>query len=192
MSLETLRAAVVNTIGAGMTSTVTCEPHGGRFDVEELKRVSRKTPAVFVAVLGLRDVVERNGDFQATVAWGAFAVAKDNPGLRRDLAAAALVDRLTMIVPDNTWGLEDECLRRPQGIRGDNLFSASVNKLGVAMWAVTWQQSMVLGQAMDDAALAALDPFETLNIRYPVDDDVDDHEDAPEAVDQVTLPQDGA
>jgi hypothetical protein len=184
MSLEYLRDAVVKTIKDSIGTDIPCEPHGGRFDAAELKRVSTKAPAVFVAYLGFRDLVYANGEYQANVAWGAFVVGKDKHPVHRDLVAAALVDRLAMIVPENMWGTDD-CLGSPQSVRGDNLFSSGVDKLGVAMWAVSWQQSMVLGEAMPAEDLAALNPFETLYARYPVEDD------APEAVDQVNLPQDG-
>jgi phage gp37-like protein len=182
MSLEDLRDAVVNTIKSGLGPGIGCEPHGGRFDVAELKRVSKKAPAVFVAFLGFRNLTYANdGKFQANVAWGAFVVAKDKRNLRRDLVAAAVVDRLTLIVPGNTWGTDD-CLGRPDNVRGDNLFSSVVDNLGVAMWAVTWQQSMAFAEAMTPEDMAALDPLENLYVRYPVGDD------APEAVDRVNLP----
>lgn len=184
MSLETLRDAVVATISAAVGPEIACEPHGGRFDAAELKRVSTKAPAVFVAVLGYRDLAYANGLYQANVAWGAFVVARDRRGVHRDLVATAVMDRLALIVPEQTWST-DACLGTPQAVRGDNLFSSGVDKLGVAMWAMTWQQTMVLAEAMDADQLTSLDPFATLYARYPLADD------APVAEDQVSLPQEG-
>jgi phage gp37-like protein len=182
MSLESLRDAIVATIRTGLGPGIACEAHGGRFDVAELRRVSAKAPAVFVASLGFRDLVYANGLYKGTFAWGAFVVAKDKPRVHRDLVAAAVVDRLALIVPENTWG-SDDCLDAPQAVRGDNLFSSGVDSSGVAMWAVSWQQQMAVAEAMTAADLAALDPFETLYARYPVADN------APVAEDSVNLPQ---
>ncbi len=46
MSLETLRAAVIEIIQTAVTDAIPCTPHGGRFDLGELRRVSAKAPAV--------------------------------------------------------------------------------------------------------------------------------------------------
>ena len=183
MSLETLRQAVVATLDAATPKQVTCAAHGGRFDLNELKRVSAKAPALFVAVLGFGDLKESHGEYEAVVSWAAFVVTRDAPRVHRDKAAVALVDALALIVPDNTWGT-DACLNTPQNVRGDNLFNSTVDKAGVAMWAVSWRQSMRFAQAMTEEALASLDLFEIFDAKYPVADD------APVAEDNVTLPQD--
>lgn len=185
MSLESLRTAVVDTLKAALPASVSVEPHGGRFDQAELRRIVTKAPAVFVATLGFSDLKHEHGDFQATISWGAFVVAKDAPKVSRDQGATVLVNALAMVIPESTWSLAAECVNTPQAMRGDNLFSATVDKLGVAMWALTWRQTMVLGQALSDEDLAALDLFETLYAQFPVADD------APLAEDEVQLPQEG-
>ena len=184
MSLASLRAAIAAALDAATPPSVTCAEHGGRFDIEELRRVSAKAPALFVAVLGFSDCAESCGSYEATVSWAVFSVARDKPGVSRDRSAMALVDALALIVPGNTWGLA-ESIGTPDGVRGDNLFSATVDKAGVAMWATTWRQRMQLGSAMPADALAALDLFATFDARFPVAGD------APVAEDRVSLPQDG-
>ncbi len=136
-----------------------------------------------MAILGFNNLKESQGDFYATVSWAAFVVTRDTRTAKRDLGAVALVDTLARLVPGNRWGLEAS-RSVPENVRGDNLFSATVDKAGVAMWAVSWQQSMELGQALTAEELAALDPFDTVDVRYPLTDS------APVAEDIVTLPQD--
>jgi hypothetical protein len=185
MSLDALRTAITAVIDTATPEAVTCAPHGGRFDVAELRRISAKAPAIFIAVLGFNDLAESSGSYEATISWAAFVVTRDKAGVLRDIAALNLVNALALIVPGNTWGLE-AAIGTPDGVRSDNLFSATVDKAGVAMWAISWRQRMQLGQAITDAELATLDLFETFDARYPVEDD------APEAEDLVSLPQDGA
>ncbi|AMK09648.1 phage protein Gp37 [Pseudodesulfovibrio indicus] len=185
MSLDTLRTAVADTLKTALPASVSVESHGGRFDQAELRRIMAKAPAVFVATLGFSDLKYDHGDFQATISWGAFVVTRDAPKVSRDQGASVLVNALAMTIPENTWSLDNECVNTPQAVRGDNLFSATVDKLGVAMWAITWRQTMLLGKALSDEDLAALDLFETLYTQFPVADD------APLAEDKVQLPQGG-
>lgn len=178
MSLETLRTGIVNNIDAITPDNVTCDSHGGRFDEKELRRVSAKAPAAFVAVLGFNDLKESGGAYEAIVSWGIFVVAKDTPKAPRDLVALSIVDVLARHVPENTWDM-DTVLGKPVGVRADNLFAASIDKIGVAMWAITWRQHMQLGQS----STAAFDIFETFDAKFPVGTD------APVAEDKVNLPQ---
>ncbi len=183
MSLELLRTAVVDKIDELTPDAVHCDSHGGRFDLNELKRVSAKAPAVYVATLGFSNLKESSGTYEATVAWGAFIVAKDQPKkVKRDQVALSIVDMLSLIIPGNNWDLE-ETLGSPERIQSDNLFSALVDKAGVAMWAITWRQHMQLGQAMTEDELATLDLFKTFDAKFPIADK------APVAEDEVNLPQ---
>ncbi|KAB1440351.1 phage protein Gp37 [Pseudodesulfovibrio senegalensis] len=184
MSLASLRDAVVAKIDQATSRKVHCASHGGRFDLHELKRISTKAPAVFVAVLGFSDLTESCGDYEAWVTWGAFVVTRDRPGQPRDLAALSIVDMLSLLIPGNTWDLK-ESISTAERTRADNLFSTVIDKAGMAMWAISWRQNMTLGQAMTESDLASLDPFATLSAKYPLAGD------APEAEDLVNLPQDG-
>ena len=182
MSMETLRNGVIAKLKDTMPESVHCDSHGGRFDLNELRRVSSKAPAVYVATLGFSNLKESSGAYEAIVAWGAFVVAKDQPKVKRDQVALAIVDMLSLIIPGNNWGL-DAVLGSPERIQADNLFSALIDKAGVAMWAITWRQHMQLGQSMTEAELATLDIFKTFDARFPITDD------APVAEDQVSLPE---
>lgn len=183
MSLTTIRKAVADAVLAGVPGLKTCEPHGGRFDASELRRLAVGGPAVFVAVLGVQDLVFEHGEAKGEVQFAAFAVAGDKAGLPRDKAVMAMADALALLVPDNRWGL-DESESVPMRVRAENLFSVTVDKAGVALWAVSWRQRMALGQGLDDSTLETLDLFATCDIDYAIGQDG-----TPVAEDTVSLPQ---
>jgi phage gp37-like protein len=155
MSIETVRTAIVNTIAAKITALKTCEAHPGRFDLAEIKRVAANAPAVFIAALATGQQENIGGDIWAPVSFAAFIVTKDQPGKSRDSLVLDIVNALLVLADSNDWDSTD-VVEDPINIRSQNLYSASIDKNGVAMWAITWQQKIKLGSATD---VAALDDF---------------------------------
>ena len=51
--IKLTRDAIVAAIKAALPDLYTCEAHGGRFDLNELTRWSRKAPAVLVAAVSV-------------------------------------------------------------------------------------------------------------------------------------------
>jgi hypothetical protein len=178
-TLNQIQDAVVATIKSGLTDLKTVEAHGGRFDAGEIRRVTAQAPAAFIAVLNFRQVDDRGSNL---VTLGAFVTAKDLPGNLRTKQAGALVSALASFIAGNRWGLDD-AEGIPQGINGRNLYGSSVDRKGVALWAITWQQRFELDDAPD---LEELNSF----ITYHGAIDVDPLQDGePLAADTVTLPQ---
>jgi hypothetical protein len=184
MSVLTLRAAVVAGLKDSLPTlagkTVKVEPHAGRFDAAELKRISAQAPAVFVAVLGLADLSEICGEVSATCQVLAIVVCKDAPGLSRDLAALGMMEALAKIVPGNDWNGAAE--KAPEDLRCDNLFSATLDKSGVAMWGVAWRQRAIVATTGVSGSEEGLDWF----LHYHMETEL--AKGAPVAVDDVTLP----
>lgn len=184
MSVLALRAAVVAGLGASLPTlagkTVKVESHAGRFDVAELKRISAQAPAMFVAVLGLADLTESCGEVSATCQILAIVVCKDAPSLPRDLAALGMMEALAKIVPGNEWNGAAE--KAPEDIRCDNLFSATLDQAGVAMWGVAWRQRATVARTGVTGSEEGLDWF--LNNHM----DTVLAQGAPVAVDDITLP----
>jgi hypothetical protein len=185
MSVLTLREAVVTGLRASLPrlagKTVKVEAHAGRFDAAELRRISAQAPAVFVAVLGLADLSESCGEVSATCQLLAIVVCKDAPGLPRDLAALGMMEALAKIVPGNGWN--DAAEKAPEDIRCDNLFSATLDQAGVAMWGVAWRQRATVAKTgVTDPELEGLDWF----LNYHMETEL--AKGAPVAVDDVTLP----
>ncbi|WP_178860824.1 phage protein Gp37 [Thiomicrorhabdus cannonii] len=127
----------------------TCEVHPGRFNLGELKRLSAKTPALLVSALGTLKT-ENTGTEQSdsTKQLAVYFVTKNAPGLSADDACRNLVDALEIYLEGQLprWGLVG--ISEPTAIRSDNLYTSEVDKNGVMLWAVTWQQRIRLGESL--------------------------------------------
>lgn len=185
MSLVKLRQAVVDEFAARLPTlagkAVKVQPHAGRFDAAELLRVATQAPAVLVGVLALADISETCAEVSCTCQVVAIVVCKDAPGLPRDVAALALVQELAKIVPGNCWGTAGE--QAPESIRADNLFSASVDKAGVAMWGVAWRQRAVVASTSGAESEDGLAWFLECHVETA------QAQGAPVAVDDINLPK---
>jgi len=143
-------------------------------------RLSAPAPAVFVAVLGLADLTESCGEVSATCLVLAIVVCKDAPALPRDLAALGMMEALARIVPGNDWSGAAE--QAPEDIRCDNLFSATLDQAGVAMWGVAWRQRATVARTGVTGSEEGLDWF----LHYHMETEL--AQGAPVAVDDITLP----
>jgi len=183
MSLCDLRDAVVTDLRRILPQLRTCETHGGRFDAAELRRLAPRTPAALVTTLALDDLRREHGEYKSEVTFAVFVLTTDRPGLPRDEAALAVVDALARTIPDNRWSMaESETV--PDRLRAENLYSGGLDKSGVALWAVSWRQRMVLGQELSAEDVAALDRFALCDINHAPGPDG-----SPVAEDLVRLPQ---
>ena len=63
--------------------------------------------------------------------------------------------RLLQIIDSNDWG-SDDVVEDPANIKAQNLYSGTIDKTGVAMWAITWIQKIRLGETFD---MGELDDF---------------------------------
>lgn len=124
-----------------------CAPHPGRFDEAELKRVATRAPALFVSCLGCLTVTNPGTEqADASLALAVYIVTQSVPGLPRDAGARNLAEALVTLVPLERWGLSG--CGEAQAVRATNLYSGDVDKLGVALWAVSWQQTLRLGDSV--------------------------------------------
>lgn len=183
MSLLKLREAIVDDIKVNAfvsVAGITVQSHAGRFDATELQRIAAQTPAVHLACLNLTDLDTGTDGISATITWGAFITVKDKPGTPRDVGALAIVNTLAIYVSGQRWNL-DQSEGIPQRITANNLYAAHIDKMGIAMWAVTWQQQMCLGGGEEINELA---PFITYNATHQLADGQE-----PSARDTVTLEQ---
>ncbi|NVK42112.1 MAG: hypothetical protein HWE39_12800 [Oceanospirillaceae bacterium] len=121
----------------------TCEIHDGRFDVSELKRVSTKTPAMHISVLGLpmssdQSTEEVNVDASLVI----YVITSDQPKLSKGESARNLVEALIPTVSHQRWGVMQT--GKAESINAQNLFNSTANH-GIALWAVTWRQNLTIG-----------------------------------------------
>lgn len=129
-----------------------CDAFGGRFDQAALERFGAQTPQIRVAVLRIPSTEwVDTGEFDAVVEMAAFIVTRDEPGLSRDLAALRLVQQVMVKVHAERWGQSK--VHPGRGVRAENIYSSGVQKGGVALWGVTWQSKVRIGED----AFAAID-----------------------------------
>lgn len=185
MNLLTIRQAVVNVVAAALPG-LHVEAHGGRFDsVEEIKRHATRGQAALVAIMGLKGLERSGGETVADLVLAVFIVTGDRPGASRDTAALALVQAVADLVPDNRWGLDD-AQGAPSAPDADNLYAASLDKLGVALWGVSWRQRFAIS-ALDPTDLAAFLTCAITTTQAP--DGSADPKEAPVLDGLVSLPQ---
>jgi hypothetical protein len=156
VSLLGLRAGITAGIKTALPEVKSVETHGGAFDAGELKRIATISPAVRVAILGVGQARRGSGGTDLAVRCAAFVVTKTTPANPRDVKALALVSTLLHAVQGNAWGLA--YADSPRDVAADNLFSGDLDKEGVALWAVHWDQEIRVGE-VDTATLAAFKTF---------------------------------
>lgn len=147
-----LRKAACKVLSGILPDLGECRPHAGRFDADELRRLSARTPAVYVAVLGIPKVAnlgtaEKGLDLDLSMA--AYVVTSDARGLSRDEAALNITEALVFAIDGNRWGIPG--VGPAHEVKAANLYSGRLDRTGVAMWAVTWRQEVrISGAGADD------------------------------------------
>jgi hypothetical protein len=156
--LVAYRAAVVSTVRSWLPDLARCEPHMGRFDEKELARLGVNTPAVLVAVLGAPSATDvGNDERDQVVRTAAIVVTSDRRDLPRDEAALAIVEALLVRIPGQRWGQEDCHMVQHATVKAENLHSGEIDRRAIALWAVTWDQTIRLGEDIfaDEGTLPA-------------------------------------
>ena len=173
-----LLAAICADLAKLFPSLRVCDPHDGRFDLAELRRIATRTPALYVSCLGTARV-EDPGTEQTEAAKQlavyvvtANAPAKEGrPKLSRGEAARNLVDALEVHIPRARWGLKG--IGGAEQLRSDNLYSGAIDKTGIALWAVRWRQTLRLGESIFSGEKDCPVPEELYSIRDPEPADLD-------------------
>ena len=150
MRIIDLLTAIQTDFKAHFTSLKTCELHGGRFDLEEMKRFAGRAPAIYISVLGSPNISSSgNGERDVALTIVAFVVTTDRTGLSRFEAAVNLVESLLSHIPDNRWGQSG--VFAPEQLSSRNFYNGSIDRKGVALWGVTWRQKLRLGECVFNA-----------------------------------------
>ena len=155
MRTQRLLEAIAADLSDQLPQLCTCQVHDGRWDVEEVQRWSRSTPALFVTWLGTRSTAqpgERWTDADHMI--GAFVMTADSGKLPRGEAARNLVDWLLLYIPRARWGITSG-IGAAENIRAENAYSARLDRRRLAIWLVTWVQTLRL-ETGDEAACPPL------------------------------------
>jgi phage gp37-like protein len=144
MRLHDLCQAIISSIGAALPALKAVEAHPGRINSDELKRLITRLPAVRVAVLSSPscDPVD-TGQVEINLRLAAFVITGDRNGLSRDEAALAIVEALAIHIPMQRWGMVG--VSDATKVKADNLYSGMIDRQGVSLWAVGWEQSIRTG-----------------------------------------------
>lgn len=158
--------------------------HGGEFTHSELQRYATQAPCVVVAVLKT-DLDYEGGIPHASVTMGAVCVCKDQAGTKRDYQALTLADAvmrsLMLYVPDH---IDLDGASAPQHMTGRNLYTTTLDREGIAMWAVGWVSLVDLADEPIDLA-----DFGQMHLVWDVTPRDNDAAlgDVPEATDDIDL-----
>ncbi len=179
MNLYSHRQAIIEQLTEALPDGFPQEVRGHRGQFNSLKEIQkiavRKTTAL-VACRGFTNANADYGETVATVQWVIFVLTQEGRQPRDELAGA-IVNNVLKLLPNNDWGVAKS---NPEKINGRNITSGDIDKAGMALWAITWQQDMPIDSQL---SMADLDDF----LLAHGDKDLD--ADAPEASDEITLPQ---
>lgn len=151
-STQRLLEAIAAELRGDLPALHSCAVHDGKWDAAEVKRWAVAAPALLVASLGVVSTEtpgERWTDCGLQLA--IYVMTRDGVAAERKLprgeAARNLVDWLLLHVPRTRWGLTG--IGPVEELRAENLYSGAVDQTGIALWAVTWRQTLRLEAAAD-------------------------------------------
>ncbi len=135
--INVYRAAVIATVQAAMPDLKSCEAQFGRFNIDDLKERSFKTPSVRFGVLS--STIERSADnVDAKLMCAAFAVTE---GKSRDEAAWTIAEAIALILkPNQLFGINH--MSAPESMKISPVVSGGLRSKGVAVIAVEWTQTL--------------------------------------------------
>lgn len=137
--LADLRPTICAEVRSLLPDLRECEPHEGKYSLEELKRDGLPSPAVKVSILGAKqDKIFAASPATFLLKMAAYVVTRDSLGKSRDEAAATICQVLMKLVPENDWSLDG--IGRARDTALHCLVSTKVKSKGVSLWALTWHQ----------------------------------------------------
>jgi hypothetical protein len=137
MTVAGLRTSVKDALDTAMTTVIDVNEHGGAVNMDEVMRWARRSPAIFVAVLGV-DEISNDGVTTGRVRIGAFVVTKGTSAILRDTDALNLSEAVMGHASNNLWAYGNA--KAPKDVVGRNLYTSALDKQNIALWAVTWTQ----------------------------------------------------
>ena len=196
---ERLRAAIITDVRTALPELKTCRAHSGPLTHERLGHISAAAPGILISLMAVRDITIHGGDvgdllrgplafdvgahaspdtaptahspsLMAGLDFAAFIITRH--GARdADGAALDLAGRLTQIIAQNSFGLENVQMADPKTIRAEGLWLTSGRGAqGISLWAVRWRHQVLLAPEGEAADIA---PIRELHIRDARDGTVD-------------------
>ena len=165
--------AAAKRIGEWLPELKVSDLHPGPFTEQELERISTSTPAVRISFLATR-ANESVGDGRRDVRAEYMAsILTRSTGKDRgaDREAERIGAELLRLVPDEQWGLKG--LIGAQDVRLENAFNSGIAGKGMALWRLTWNHTLRLGESVFASGDDCPVPEELYSIRDPEPADLD-------------------
>lgn len=189
MSLASILDSIRGALAAALPELKTCEVVGGNVDLSEKVRRSRPLPAAFVFCAGtddgyqLGDKVKATALFAVVLAVVARVEGQATPQDRAHQIAKLAGRAIKAIVDAKVW--EDaEVEGPPKSVRSRNRYTTTADQHGLALWAITWEQDVVL---LADPTPADLDDFLVAYGEFTLADGTTPA--APDAIENIELQQ---
>ncbi len=147
MHLNQYRQAVLTTLQQAFPHLNDVAYYQGALDNQALKRIVTRLPTLKLALLGVTSIKPlETQECEASLHMAAFIITNDLRRLEREHAALALVESLTVLLNQQQWNYP--YARPAHQIKAENLFNGEVDKQGIALWVVSWQQTLRLGDSI--------------------------------------------
>lgn len=179
-TLAEMRDAVASGIALKVPQLRDVGVHGGAFTGEELRRFAAISPYAVVVCDGARESEIQATTVRIVADFACYIIVRGSSQDLRDAASLELVTRVIRAVHTNRWGIAEASA--PEEIEWRNPYSPSVDKMGIAIQIVVWEQRFEIDNRLDEGGL---DDFETFTTRFNLDS-FDDAKDM-----TITLPIDG-
>lgn len=167
--VRSLRTAFVDHLRDAGLGFREVKPHIGRYSVEDLKRLHRAAPAAAIGIVNATRPVKRaSGQIQIDVGFAAVIVTNAK---RSDDADDDAID-LSIAVAGNlaSWvpALTVRGCQPPANIHLEAVADTEIDQAGLAVWAVMWSHSVLVGvdeiaAAIGDNHHLSPDPSVTVN-----------------------------
>jgi hypothetical protein len=167
MSLRALRDEIVETLKIEVPQFVSVEPHDGNFDLQEIQRHFGHYPrAARVVCPGVAEIEDQGGVPVARSRWVVFVAAREQNASDPDGhmshgdACMVLAQRVMALVHGRQWNCKSYGI--PERIVARNLYTGQLDKRGLSLWAVEWEQDVIF----DDRIVRDLDRLRLIHTDY--------------------------
>jgi phage gp37-like protein len=168
--LADLYAVIQTTIRAHFPADIVLEVsmHDGEWDVDEIETYSKKAPCIVVVGDGGKS--QKTGNtIKELHRFDAYVMTRDrtvsSARLQRTRGALIIYEHLLRLLHSTYWNSDAHTYNaaRPDKIESANLYNGKIGDVGVALWAVRWEQ---LIEIPADTDANDLDDFRTLYNTY--------------------------
>jgi phage gp37-like protein len=177
MNLIEIRQQIIHQFGEALTGLVKpkhIQPHRGQFhSLDEVKNLAVRAPAVLVAYRGFTQARQQCDALMLNSQWLAIVMTQDTRHRPdRNDSATAIITTIThhLATQAQQWTFADS---EAQHLQGQNDTPLAMDKTGLAVWSVTWQQIINITEPSWPLPLTVFEGFHTDHLRAAEDTDAE-------------------